>query len=99
MQWPTNELKDRHLQAWLKTMASTEPVLHHGLLAVQPKDQLVTGYFVLFKDRLDFWNAPAEAASGMRARGRIILKEVRSLDKLEKGSAPGFVLNQAGRKI
>lgn len=93
--WPMGELNDPHLKSWLAALRARDPPIQSGLLGVQPKGQMVTGYFVLFRDRLDFWNAPTEAASGLRPRGRIVLTDVRSLEMV----SGGFILNYKGRKM
>jgi hypothetical protein len=58
--WATVELDDPTLKNWLQQLKLKDPYLMQGLLGVQPKNQFVTGYFVLFKDRLDFWRSQFE---------------------------------------
>eukprot|EP00927_Polykrikos_kofoidii_P056019 TRINITY_DN5019_c0_g1_i2.p1 TRINITY_DN5019_c0_g1~~TRINITY_DN5019_c0_g1_i2.p1 ORF type:complete len:1594 (-),score=222.29 TRINITY_DN5019_c0_g1_i2:236-5017(-) len=93
--WPNDELKDPHLERWLAALADKDPPVHHGLLGVQPQGKLVSGYFVLFRERLDFWNRPAEAATGMRPRGRIQMSDVRSIESV----STGLIMNYKGRKM
>jgi hypothetical protein len=93
--WSVECLDEPRLQTWLKALAQRDPPLHHGLLGVQPQGQLVTGYFVLFRDRLDFWNSTTEATSGDRPKGRINLTDIRGLEMVNSG----FVLNYKGRKM
>eukprot|EP00929_Paragymnodinium_shiwhaense_P000984 TRINITY_DN101198_c0_g1_i1.p1 TRINITY_DN101198_c0_g1~~TRINITY_DN101198_c0_g1_i1.p1 ORF type:complete len:1402 (+),score=358.06 TRINITY_DN101198_c0_g1_i1:116-4321(+) len=91
----TEGLEDSRLQAWLQMLQAKDKWVHHGILGVAPKGQLVSGYFVLFQDRLDFWNRPAEAASGLRPAGRIQISDVRSLETV----STGLILNYKGRKL
>jgi hypothetical protein len=93
--WSLGCLEDPQLQAWLQKLAQREAPLHHGLLGVQPQGQLVTGYFVLFRDRLDFWNSTTEAAACQRPKGRIIMTDIRGLELVNNG----FVVNYKGRKM
>jgi hypothetical protein len=93
--WSTACLDDSQLLAWQQVLAQMDPPLHHGLLGVQPQGQLVTGYFVLFRDRLDFWNNTVEASSGDHPKGRINLTDIRSLEMVNSG----FVLNYKGQKM
>jgi hypothetical protein len=93
--WSNAPLQDSRLQSWLENLKSRDPPLQYGLLGVQPQGQLVTGFFVLFKDRLDFWNAPVDASSGLRPNGRFYLADVRSVEMVNSG----LILNHKGRKM
>jgi len=94
-QWSLADLTELSHVRWLDSIQVSEGLKHHGMLGVRPSGQLVTGYFVLFEDRLDFWNRPQDAANRLKPCGRIKLVDVRSLEVV----SGGFILNHKGRKM
>jgi hypothetical protein len=94
-QWSIADLTELSHMRWLDSIRVSEGLKHHGMLGVRPSGQLVTGYFVLFEDRLDFWNRPQDAANRLKPCGRIKLVDVRSLEVV----SGGFILNHKGRKM
>mmetsp|Transcript_12305 Transcript_12305/g.33192 ORF Transcript_12305/g.33192 Transcript_12305/m.33192 type:complete len:529 (-) Transcript_12305:148-1734(-) len=95
LSWPTGDLQQGRFVQWLAGLNANDPPLHNGLLGVNHNRRFVTGYFVLFKDRFDFWNRPLEAAEGRNPCGRILLSGVWSFETVSNG----FILNYKGRKI
>lgn len=67
-------------------MATTAPgVLHHGLLGVARKGKVEQRYFVLRKDRLDYYNSIEDAQANVEPRGRLAMRDVEELEVLGNG--------------
>jgi hypothetical protein len=93
----TDELEDPKLLGWLRKLESLpdSTVVHHGVLAVNTKGQVVSGFFVLFHKHMDFWNRPSDAIALQKPCGRIKLADVRSLETVSNG----FLLNHKGETL
>jgi len=69
--------------------------LHSAILGIQHGGCLSNKFFVLYRDRLDYFEDKKDAVSGVRPLGRIALAEVREYEAY--GS--GFILKLLGRSI
>jgi len=75
--------------------ARTEEFLYAGVLGYEDCGVIVQRYTTLFKDRLDSWDNPRQAATGQPPRGRVALCDVRRIEMVRGG----FVLKCKGRKV
>jgi hypothetical protein len=69
--------------------------LHQGHLGIQHAGKLTKKFFVLYTDRLDYFETPVDAVSGKRPLGRIALSEVTSHEVF----GCGLILDLLGRKV
>lgn len=86
-----SELKHPIVAQWL---ARQNP-LHSGLLGIMRGGEMALRFFVLFKDRLDSWGRPMDAASGFRPTLHIPIADVRSIETVSSG----LIVNCRGKKI
>jgi len=72
-----------------------QAAIYQGPLGIQHGGCLSQKYFMLFEDRLDYFDSRDDALAGVRPRGRIALCEVNSYEAY--GS--GFILKLLGRSV
>jgi len=69
--------------------------IHQGPLSIQHTGRLMKKYFVLYPERLDYFESPVDAVSGQKPLGRIALSEVMSHEMF----GTGLILDLLGRKV
>jgi len=72
-----------------------EHPLLRGPLGIQHEGRLTEKHFLLYRDRLDYFDSTTDARADVRPRGRIAASDVSGFEVV--GS--GFVLDLMGRKI
>lgn len=71
-------------------MASLQGALRQGQLGVVRKDRVDLRYFVLYKDRLDYYNSLEEASRGGDPKGRLAVQDIEELEVLDTGFRIGL---------
>lgn len=69
--------------------------LHQGALGIQHSGKLMKKFFVLYPERLDYFETAVDAVSGQRPLGRIALAEVTGHEVF----GVGLILDLLGRKV
>mmetsp|Transcript_51630 Transcript_51630/g.81988 ORF Transcript_51630/g.81988 Transcript_51630/m.81988 type:complete len:116 (+) Transcript_51630:40-387(+) len=70
----------------------TEKKLCQGFLGVVRKGKVDQRYFVLYKDRLDYYNNVEDSFSNIEPRGRLALNDIEELEVLDNA----FKIDLAG---
>merc|ERR1719498_2065544 len=79
----------------LKQAGAANVALHLGPLGIQHGGRLMKKFFVLYPDRLDYFESAVDAVSGQRPLGRIALAEVSGHEVF----GVGLILDLLGRKV
>lgn len=63
-----------------------EGLIHKGDLAIDRKAKgILTRYFALFDNRLDYFTSSQDMVTGQEPRGRVLLADVQSVDLMDNG--------------
>lgn len=88
------ECETYNFKEWLKNLKE-KPVMT-GFLGFQHQGKLVNLYSVLFKERLDSWLRPTDAAApNLPPASRIVVSDIHGVETI----ISGFILNCGGRKV